>query len=582
MNKLANKLFFLFISFSIFPIEIFASPDPNFHIYLMVGQSNMEGAAPIENQDRITNPRVEVLQDEDCPALGASYGQWRTASPPLIRCLSSLGLGPGDTFGKAMADNSSSEITIGLVGAAHGGQSIEYFLKNCADYNACYPTYGSTPNGLNGGYAWLLDLARIAQQRGVIKGIIFHQGESNTGDPAWPGRVNQLVTDIRNDLGIGNVPFIAGELPYPGCCASHNTLIQQLPSIISNAHVATAEGLNIHDQYHWDSAGVREMGRRYANIMLTLVDTNHDTGTDTNTDSDTDTDNDTSAGISTITVRMNGVTGDETVSLQVGGNTIQSWTVNTIMTDYTVDTDASGEIRVAFTNDNGNRDVRIDYIIVNGIVLQAEDQDDNTGAWGNHTCGGGTNSEWLHCNGSIGFGSIDFDDNSSSSSSDSSSSSSDNSVDQRLVYAINVGGSDMIVQGVNYVADRFASGGSLHSVTDSIDGTTDDGLYQTERYGNFTYQIPVSNASYDVSLHFAEIFWSASGQRSFNVTLEGQQMLSNVDLFDLAGQFVAYNSNIENILVTDGSLTVEVETIIDAGTLAGISIYSDSGEFIEP
>jgi hypothetical protein len=242
--------------------DALAAPDPNFHIYLMVGQSNMEGAAPIEAQDRTTNPKVEVLQDENCQGIDVGYGQWRIASPPLIRCGSGLGLGPGDTFGKVMAENSSSEITIGLVGAAHGGQKIEYFLKNCAEHNACTPSYGSTPNGLNGGYAWLMDLASIAQQRGVIKGIIFHQGESNTGDPAWPSRVNQLVTDIRNDLGIGNVPFIAGELPYPGCCSSHNSLIQQLPSIISNAHVVTAEGLNVHTNTtgippvyaKWDSA----------------------------------------------------------------------------------------------------------------------------------------------------------------------------------------------------------------------------------------------------------------------------------------------------------------------------------------
>jgi hypothetical protein len=389
VNKQISTLCLLAF-FSIYSFEVFAAPDPNFHIYLMVGQSNMEGAAPIEAQDRIVNPRVEVLQDENCPALGASYGQWRTASPPLIRCLNTLGLGPGDTFGKVMAEKSASEITIGLVGAAHGGQKIEYFLKNCGDYNACTPSYGSTPNGLNGGYAWLLDLARIAQQRGVIKGIIFHQGESNTGDPAWPGRVKQFVTDIRNDLGIGNLPFIAGELPYPGCCASHNTLIQQLPSVISNAHVVTAEGLNIHDQYHWDSAGVREMGRRYANKMLTLVDTDPDTNPDRNT----------------IAVRMSGVVGDEAVSLQVGGSTVQSWTVNTYMADYTVNTDATGEIRVVFTNDNGNRDVRVDYVVVNGVVRQAEDQYDNTGVWGNNACGGGAYSEWLHCNGSIGFGSV--------------------------------------------------------------------------------------------------------------------------------------------------------------------------------
>jgi len=391
------------------PLTATAQPDPNFHIYLMVGQSNMEGAAPIQAQDRTTNPRVMVLQDENCPQQTATkYGQWRVAAPPLIRC---SGLGPGDNFGKIMAENSAQEVTIGLVGAAHGGQKIEYFLKNCGVYNACTPTFGTTPNGLRGGYAWLIDLARKAQQRGVIKGIIFHQGESNTGDPAWPGRVNQLVTDLRKDLGIGNVPFIAGELPYPACCASHNTLNRQLPSVISNAHVVTAEGLNIFDQYHWDSAGVREMGRRYANKMLEHVDTRSNSSS-------------SNGGSNRILVRMSGIVGDESVSLQVGGSTIQTWTVSTYMSDYSASTNASGEIRVAFTNDSGNRDVQVDYIIVNGVVREAEDQDDNTGAWGNSACGGGSFSEWLHCNGSIGFGSVSGNDSSSSSSSSSRSSSS--------------------------------------------------------------------------------------------------------------------------------------------------------------
>lgn len=403
--KKSSSLLGLAMLISIQALPVAAQPDPNFHIYLMIGQSNMEGAATIEPQDRVTNPRVMVLQDEDCPQLGAAYGQWRIAAPPLIRCLGYLGLGPGDTFGKTMAENSASDVTIGLVGAAHGGQRIEYFLKNCDAYNACTPSFGTTPNSFHGGYAWLLDLARRAQQRGVIKGIIFHQGESNTGDPAWPGRVKQLVTDIRNDLGTGDIPFIAGELPYPACCAGHNTLVGQLPSTISNAHIVMAAGLNVHDQYHWDSAGVREMGRRYAGKMLELVDTSSGGG-------DQGADN-------TIAVRMRGIVGDEVVSLQVGGVTIRTWTATTSMDDYTVMTDASGEIRVVFSNDNANRDVQIDYIVVNGITRQAEDQDDNTGVWANNSCGGGTRSEWLHCNGSIGFGSVN---RSGSASSDSAGS----------------------------------------------------------------------------------------------------------------------------------------------------------------
>ncbi|HMW49824.1 MAG TPA: sialate O-acetylesterase, partial [Cellvibrionaceae bacterium] len=80
-----------------------AAPDPNFHIYLMLGQSNMEGAAPIESQDRVANPRVQVMQGQNCSGVSTQYGQWREALPTLVRCpQNGIGLGPGDTFGRTM------------------------------------------------------------------------------------------------------------------------------------------------------------------------------------------------------------------------------------------------------------------------------------------------------------------------------------------------------------------------------------------------------------------------------------------------------------------------------------------------
>lgn len=130
-----------------------------------------------------------------------------------------------------------------------------------------------------------------------------------------------------------------------------------------------------------------------------------------------------SSGSNSITVRMSGVVGDESVSLEVGGQTIETWTLSIGMLDYTVNTDASGELRVAFTNDAGDRDVQVDYVIVNNVTYQAEDQQDNTGAWDGE-CGAGDYSEMLHCSGSIGFGNP-FDGGSSSSSSSSSSGNPD-------------------------------------------------------------------------------------------------------------------------------------------------------------
>lgn len=128
--------------------------------------------------------------------------------------------------------------------------------------------------------------------------------------------------------------------------------------------------------------------------------------------------------LNAITVRALGTTATESITLSVGGTEVQSWTLSTVMNNYTVETALVGDVVVAFTNDDGgNADVRIDYVNVNGVTRQAEDQAENTGAWGNNRCGGGAPSEWLHCEGYINFGSVTGEPRSSSSSVSSSSSS---------------------------------------------------------------------------------------------------------------------------------------------------------------
>ncbi|WP_308365648.1 MULTISPECIES: endo-1,4-beta-xylanase [unclassified Microbulbifer] len=111
-------------------------------------------------------------------------------------------------------------------------------------------------------------------------------------------------------------------------------------------------------------------------------------------------------GDNTILVRALGTTGTESITLRVGGIDVQSWTLTTSMTDYAATTELDGDVTVAFTNDNGEADVQIDYVEVNGQVRQAEAQSENTGAWGNNQCGGGSNTEWLHCSGHINFGPV--------------------------------------------------------------------------------------------------------------------------------------------------------------------------------
>ncbi len=270
----------ILLSISLFMLmgNLFAQ-DQNFHIYLCIGQSNMEGAARIEAQDTTNiDSRFKVLEALDCPQLGRQMGQWYTAKPPLCRC--NTRLSPADYFGRTMLENMPQNESIGLVHVAVAGSKIEIFdkvkYKTYLDSSAkekpwminMANSYGGNP------YQRLIEMAKIAQQSGVIKGILLHQGESNTGDKTWPAQVKKIYDDILADLGMApnSIPLLAGELvaaEQGGKCASHNAIIATLPQALPKAVVVSSTGLTAaKDGLHFDSAGVREFGKRYAEALL--------------------------------------------------------------------------------------------------------------------------------------------------------------------------------------------------------------------------------------------------------------------------------------------------------------------------
>nr|AQQ74915.1 GH11 Xylanase [uncultured bacterium]AWD75436.1 xylanase [uncultured bacterium] len=109
----------------------------------------------------------------------------------------------------------------------------------------------------------------------------------------------------------------------------------------------------------------------------------------------------------TIVVRARGTSGQEQIRLLVNNTVVQTWTLTTSMQNYTATTSLSGGSLVQFINDATGRDVQVDYISVNGSIRQSEAQTYNTGVWQNNACGGGNGlSEWLHCNGAIGYGDV--------------------------------------------------------------------------------------------------------------------------------------------------------------------------------
>ena len=109
---------------------------------------------------------------------------------------------------------------------------------------------------------------------------------------------------------------------------------------------------------------------------------------------------------STIVVRARGTAGSESISLRVNNTNVATWTLTTSLQNYTATPTLTGSVTVAFTNDATGRDVQVDYIVVNGETRQSENQTSNTGLYANGSCGGGSNSEWMHCNGAIAYGTL--------------------------------------------------------------------------------------------------------------------------------------------------------------------------------
>jgi hypothetical protein len=254
------------------------SQDKNFYIFLCFGQSNMEGNARFQPQDTSVDSRFQVLSTLDCPTLGRVKGQWYTAKPPLCRCYT--GLTPADYFGRTLLAGLPSKIKVGIINVSIGGCKIELFDKdNYKSYVATAPGWMlNMINDYDGNpYERLVEMARIAQKSGVIKGILLHQGESNTNDTLWPQKVKLVYDNLMNDLHLNprKVPLLAGELvntDQGGACASMNKIIVTLPKTIPNAYVIPSAGCEgIKDHLHFSAEGYRELGKRYGETMLTVL-----------------------------------------------------------------------------------------------------------------------------------------------------------------------------------------------------------------------------------------------------------------------------------------------------------------------
>ena len=254
--------------------------DPKFHIYLCFGQSNMEGNATIEAQDKTgIDPRFQMMAAVDFDA-NRKKGNWYDAVPPL--CRANTGLCPADYFGRTLVEKLPTDIKVGVINVAVGGAKIELFMEEFKDdyiageadwfKNYC-AAYDNDPLGR------LIEMGKKAQEVGTIKGILLHQGESNNGAADWCGKVAKVYKRICYGLRLNpaETPLLAGETLYEnqgGACSWHNVnALPHLKEYVSNSYVISADGLpgNGVDPFHFSAAGYRTLGKRYAEQMYKLL-----------------------------------------------------------------------------------------------------------------------------------------------------------------------------------------------------------------------------------------------------------------------------------------------------------------------
>ena len=256
--------------------------DPNLHIYLAYGQSNMSGQATVTDKDRVQDPRFLVLRAANHS--NQKVGEFYPAAPPMGHSASKVGI--ADIFGRTMVANLPDSIKVAVANITIGGQSIDLFDK---DRNKAY-----VQNAKNKGDTWwiqyldeyggdvykcIVEMGKIAKQKGVIKGFLFHQGEADYQMNDWPSRVKKVYDDLIAELELDpeKTPILIGELAPTGDLGWRNDAVKQAADLIPNGHLISAQGCPALKEtsytLHFTREGYETFGKRYAETMLELLKT---------------------------------------------------------------------------------------------------------------------------------------------------------------------------------------------------------------------------------------------------------------------------------------------------------------------
>ena len=252
-----------------------AAPDPNFHIYIAFGQSNMAGASPAAEPETKPYSRFKLLPSMNCPAKGRTLGVWTDATSQLANCDNPPSISVADYFGRTWWIPTRCDC--GHYFVAVGGTALKLtrtigkpIWKTQREKKNLIINWAKAYD--SNVYKRIIDLAKIAQQDGVIKGVIVHQGESDWNNNKWAEDLKKIRDDMFADLGLSadTVPLLAGEMREDGCCKSFSTnQVQRITQVMENAWPVSSTGLgSANDDYHFNRDGYIEFGKRYAKVML--------------------------------------------------------------------------------------------------------------------------------------------------------------------------------------------------------------------------------------------------------------------------------------------------------------------------
>lgn len=238
-----------------------APPVPaRLHLYLLAGQSNMAGRGVPQATDKQPNAHILMLNQAN---------QWVLATDPLhFDKPKVVGVGPGLSFARTMLASDSTAY-IGLIPVAVGGSAIDSWQPGgYHDQTKSYP------------YDDALRRAKVAlQSGGMLQGILWHQGESDSKPElvaAYTQKLIALISRLRRDLAAPNVPVVVGTLgdffvAQNPAAAQINGQLRSLPTKLPRVACIEASGLtDMGDQTHFDTPSARELGRRYAEAMQQL------------------------------------------------------------------------------------------------------------------------------------------------------------------------------------------------------------------------------------------------------------------------------------------------------------------------